>query len=424
MRRRIVRRLRRLRSRLEVRLPRSDRPLSVGEERPSEIDFDAVWQECERLYRGGLHPAVALTIFHRGQCVLDRAIGAVDHQPGRPPRGVVTTDTPFNIFSASKIVTATLVHALAEDGVLDLDAPVARYLPEFGRRGKERVLLRHLLNHSAGLADMPPRLDAVRALMSGELDWPVVWDMPLQFEPGTAVAYHPITSWFILQELIERVTGQGLQTLLHERVTAPLGIGRMGYGVPQEQVSSVAKHVSTGLRAPGVMASIFERTVGAPLERAVGLSNSEAFLTSVLPSANVCATGRELCELMQMWLNQGVGRNGARVLRPETTRRATTEVTPRQLDGTLRFPMRYGLGFMMGGMRFSLYGLNTKGAYGHLGFTGVVVYADPLRDLAVAYLNTGKPMLAPGMLQWYWVLQRLALQVPRRLSPWQVEPAD
>ena len=75
--------------------------------------------------------------------------------------------------------------------------------------------------------------------------------------------------------------------------------------------------------------------------------------------------------------------------------------------------MRYGLGVMMGGNRFSLFGLGTRGAYGHLGLSTVVVYADPARELAVAFLNTGKPMMAPGMLQWYAVLQHLAARVPK-----------
>ena len=110
--------------------------------------------------------------------------------------------------------------------------------------------------------------------------------------------------------------------------------------------------------------------------------------------------------------------DGTRVLQTKTIQNAVTDVTPVQLDGTFGFPIRYGLGVMMGGMRFSLFGLNTRGAFGHLGFTGVVVYADPVRELAVAFLNTGKPMLAPGMVRWYWILQRLTMLVPRGRLPW------
>ena len=78
--------------------------------------------------------------------------------------------------------------------------------------------------------------------------------------------------------------------------------------------------------------------------------------------------------------------------------------------------MRYGLGVMMGGDYFSLFGLGTKGVFGHLGLSNLVAYADPSRELSVAYLTTGKPMFAPGMVQWYRVMQRIANLVPRTAS--------
>jgi CubicO group peptidase (beta-lactamase class C family) len=87
--------------------------------------------------------------------------------------------------------------------------------------------------------------------------------------------------------------------------------------------------------------------------------------------------------------------------------------TPRSFDGTFGFPMRYGLGMMKGGDRFSLFGMHTRKAFGHLGFSNVLVYSDPERQLSVAFLNTGKPMLAPGMVPWAMLVQRLAAMVPR-----------
>ena len=125
------------------------------------------------------------------------------------------------------------------------------------------------------------------------------------------------------------------------------------------------------------------------------------------------STAADYARFLQMFANGGQ-LDGVRVLQPETVHRMVTEVTPRQIDSTFGFPVRYGLGVMMGGTRFSLFGLNTAGAYGHLGLSNVVVYADPARELSVAFLNTGKPILAPGMLRWYWVLQRIALMVPRQ----------
>ena len=407
----------------EVRLPVGDAEAiatlqRIGCEEPCEFDAAALWGEVVRLYQGGLHPAIGLTIFHRGRCVLDRTIGHVAHHPGQAPGPVVELDTPFNLFSASKIVTATLIHALVEDHLIDLDKRVDHYLPGFGSHGKEHIRVRHLLNHTAGIPDMPRDVDVEAALRSGQVPLESLYALRPKWEPGSAHAYHPITSWVLLQQIAEQVSGQGLQALLRARLLQPAGLSAMGYGVPADQVHRVAQHTTTGVPAPKLMADIFARTIGVGLERAVELTNSPAFLTAVLPSANVCGTGREVCAFLQLLLGGGRAVDGSRVLQTRTIERAVTDVTPVRLDGTFGFPMRYGLGMMMGGMRFSLFGLNTRGAFGHLGFTGVVVYADPVRQLAVAFLNTGKPMLAPGMVRWYWILQRLTMVVPRGQAPW------
>lgn len=406
--------------RYETTLPieEIDALVRVGDEETSPLDFDSLWAEVLRMYGGGLHPAVGLTVFHRGRCVLDRTVGHVDHQPGAPAGAVAELDTPFNLFSASKILTAMLIHGLAEDHLIDLDQRVDHYLPGFGRRGKERIRVRHLLNHTAGIPDMPTGIDFVGALRTGDIPWEALYDLEPQWEPGRAHAYHPITSWVLLQQIAEQVSGKDLQTLLRTRLIQPAGIEGLTYGVAADDVDRVAKHAYTGVPAPRLMSDIFERTIGVNLDTAVHLTNSPEFLTAILPSANICGTGRQVCQFLQLLLDGGRAVDGSRVLQERTIRTAVTDVTPVQFDGTFGFPMRYGLGMMMGGMRFSLFGLNTRGAFGHLGFTGVVVYADPVRELAVAFLNTGKPMLAPGMVRWYWILQRLAMLVPRRQLPW------
>lgn len=404
----------------EVRLPVGElAPLvRIGAEEHAGLDVEPLWEEVLRMYAGGLHPAVGLTVFHRGRCVLDRTVGHVHHQPGEPAGPVLELDTPFNLFSASKIVTAMLIHGLVEDHRIDLDRRVAHYLPDFGTHGKDQIRVRHLLQHTAGIPDIPPGVDVEAALRSGELPLQPLYELRPKWEPGTAHAYHPITSWVLLQQIAEQVSGRDLQTLLRERLIEPAGLGGLTYGVPAAEVDRVAQHACTGLPAPKLADDIFRRTIGVGLDRAVELTNSPDFLTAVLPSANVCATGRQVCGFLQLLLDGGRARDGTRVLQQRTIEHAVGDVTPVRLDGTFGFPMRYGLGVMMGGMRFSLFGLNTRGAFGHLGFTGVVVYADPQRELAVAFLNTGKPMLAPGMVRWYWILQRLTMLVPRRAAPW------
>lgn len=379
----------------------------VGDEDPGGFPADGVWADIVRLYETGLHPAIGLCVLYRGRPVLHRTIGHLLNRPDTDDVGdVVTPDTLFSMFSASKIVSAMLLHSLVEEGAVRLDERMVEYLPELVSRGKEAIRIRHLLNHTAGIPDMPRGMDIERAIEAGRIDFRELDALRPSHPPGTYAAYAPMTNWVLLAEVARRVTGHDLRTELSRRFLEPLGFDHLSYGVRPEDRGRVARHAVTGLPVPGVMSGIFERTIGVPFERAVELSNGEKFMSAVLPSVNVTGTILEMTRFMQMLLNGG--RLGdTQVMSSRTIRRAVTEVTPRQFDGTFGFPMRYGLGPMMGGTRFSLFGLGTRGAFGHLGLSAVVVYADPRRHLAVSFLNTGKTMAAPGMLQWAWCLQRI-----------------
>lgn len=386
----------------------------IGEEADTAMPRESLWAEVEALYQTGLHPAIALNVRHRGEVILDRTIGHVRHEPGEAPGAVATPDTRFSLFSGSKILTSTLVHALHEDGLLSIDDTVASYLPEFARHGKGGICIRHLLQHTAGIPNMPDGVDIESMLPTGRMDMEPLYDLRPLSAPGDKVAYHPLTSWFLVERIVEQVTGTDLRTAAEARILHPLGLHSMSYGAPEAHRHEVARHAVTGPPTPAPVARIFERTIGVDLDQAIRLTNSEDFLTHVLPSANVVSTPSDATGFMQMLLNGGE-LNGRRVLREETVARMVGEVTRPRIDGTFGFPIRYGLGVMMGGMRFSLFGLNTRGAFGHLGLSNVVVYADPARELSVAFLNTGKPLLAPGMLRWYWVMQRIAMAVPRNM---------
>ncbi len=383
-----------------------------GQESPSDLPLWRAWRDVQAMYRTGLHPAIALHVMHRRRVVMDRTIGHLVNEPGGPTGPVATPQTLFNLFSASKIITAALVHALVDDGLLRIDMPVVDVLPEFSSHGKDRILLRHLLNHTAGIPHMPQGVDLDALIDAGRFPVELLWDLRPTHPPGRRVAYHPMTSWFLIQELAERVTGEGLRPLLRRRLLDPLGFAHLDYGVRPDQVPDVALHALTGPPVPGVMDRIFTRTVGVGVDDAVRLTNDPRFLTAVLPSANVIATPAEVSRFLSMLLAGGE-LDGVRVLSHRAVRAMTTAATPRAFEGTFGFPMRYGLGVMMGGRRFSLFGLNTAGAFGHLGLSNVVVFADPARDLVVTFLNTGKPMMDPGMLRWYRVLQRIASIVPR-----------
>ncbi len=392
--------------------PSSRAVMRVGEEVPSAFPTERVWRSVRRLYKHGLHPAIALHVRYRGEVVCDRTLGHVQHDPGEPPGPIVTPDTLFNLFSASKIVTAAVIHALVDDGTLDLDLPVAHWLPGFAQQGKHGILLRHLLSHTAGIQEMPAGMDLRQMLRAGRIDLEPLLAMPALAPPGRQNAYHAMSSWFLLEGVVEAATGKGLRDLLRTHIREPMGLPNLDYGVPEARLGEVARHAVTGPPVPSFMSDIFKRSIGLGFTDAITISNDPDFLTATLPSANVVATPRETTAFMQMLLDGGVY-GGERILSPEAVRRLTTRATPVRIDRIMQMPMAYGMGVMMGGDAFSLYGLGTGGAFGHLGLSTVVVYADPRRELAVAFLNTGKPMMAHGMLTWYAVLQQIALSVPR-----------
>jgi len=123
---------------------------------------DRIWNAAQRLYRSGMHPALALCVRRHGQVLLDRAIGhASGNGPGDPPDTPavpLTPDSPFVTLSASKAVTAMVIHLLDQRNLLRLDDPVCEYIPEFGANGKQWITIRHVLIHRAGIQNLPPEV--------------------------------------------------------------------------------------------------------------------------------------------------------------------------------------------------------------------------------------------------------------------------
>ena len=132
----------------------------------------------------------------------------------------------------------------------------------------------------------------------------------------------------------------------------------------------------------------------------------------MIPAANIVATAEELSAFYQCLLNEGE-LYGVRIFEPRTVRHATAEQSYWELDLTLGLPLRYGLGFMLGGELVSLFGPDTPRAFGHLGFTNIISWADPDRALSVALLTTGKPFLSLHVLQLWQFLIRVGWAFPR-----------
>lgn len=383
---------------------------SVGdEEEPHGVDRSAIeslWRTTEGLYRSGAHPAVALCIRHNGRRVLNRAVGYAagggPEDPRDTPTVPVSVDTPMCLFSASKAICAMVIHKLDEENALRLDDRVCDYVPEFSRHGKHLVTLRHVLSHRAGVPNLPPAaLDLDLLARPGEVI-DLLCESELIARPGRVLAYHAVTGGFILAEVVRRVTGRDIRQCFEEKIGGPLGMRYLGFGVRPDDVGRVAENAFTGLPVVPPLKQVLRRALGADLREVVDLSNDRRFLEGIIPSANTCATADEVSRFYECLLQSGAWQ-GREVFAPATIRRATAEQSIWEIDLTLGMPIRYGLGFMLGGKTVSLFGRDNPFAFGHLGLSNVFGWADPERAISVALLTTGKGVIGPhvgSLLRW------------------------
>jgi CubicO group peptidase (beta-lactamase class C family) len=200
--------------------------------------------------------------------------------------------------------------------------------------------------------------------------------------------------------------------VLEEEILGPLGIEHCSYGVAPEDLGRVARSYGTGLPVLPPISMLLERALGLPVDRVIDAGNDPRFLTAVVPSGNVVTSAPELSRFFEL-LRCGGELDGVRVLEPQTIRRACTEHSYREIDFTLGFPTRYGLGVMLGAKVLSLYGPDTEKAFGHLGFTNMIGWADPERALAGALLTSGKPILYPELPRFLMLSQRITSESPK-----------
>ena len=383
---------------------------------PAEVgltaaDVDAIWNSVVLLYRSGLHPAIGVCVRRHGKVVLDRAIGHLrgnaPDDPADVPPVPIRHDSLFNLYSASKAVTAMVIHLLDQRGMLHLDDRIVEYIPEFGRHGKEGATIRHLLSHRAGIPAIPGHRGSLEVLIDPERVVALLCDARPVSVPGRQLSYHAVTSGFLLGEIVRRVTGRDIRRYLRDEILDPLGFAAFDYGVDASRVRDVAVNAFTGLPPFPPASWMLERSLGVGAREATALSNDPRFLTAIIPSGNIISSANEASRFFQLLLNEG-DLDGVRIYEGRTVRRAVAEQSYLIVDSYLGLPVRYAMGFMLGSDAFSLYGPHSARAYGHIGFTAVSVYADPERAISVAILTSGKPFITPGQLLW--------LNVPRTIA--------
>jgi CubicO group peptidase (beta-lactamase class C family) len=395
---------------------------TVGEEAPAasaglrERAVSRIWQVAQKLYQSGVHPAVQVCVRRNGVVILDRALGHArgngPHDSGGSEKVRATPATPFLIYSGSKAITAFVVHLLHERGALDIADPVCAYIPEYARHGKEQITIGHVLAHRAGVPSLPREAFDLDRVLDREFMLEHLCDARPFAKPGRFLAYHAVSGGYILGEVVHRATGKDIRAVLSEEILAPLDFRWNSYGVRREDIPKVALNYVTGPRTVPPLSQLISRALGLGFDQLVDASNDERLLTAIVPAGNVITTANELSRFYEIF-RRGGELDGVRIMRPETVRRAMTEQSRLELDLSLGWPTRFGYGLMLGSQLLSLYGRDTQHAFGHLGFTNMLGWADPERGLACAVMTNGKPLLYPELYRFYGLMQQITTESPK-----------
>jgi CubicO group peptidase (beta-lactamase class C family) len=313
--------------------------------------FEGVADAFERNFAAHGEVGAAFCAFVDGEPVVDLWGGYADPSKVRPWR----EDTLATVYSGTKGLTATCMLRLIERGLLDLDAPVCSYWPEFAAAGKEGILVRHAVSHSAGLPGLTTPVSGQEVGDSVRMAQLVAAQVPLS-APGEAVAYHALTFGWLCGELLRRVDGRSIGRFWREEVAEPLRLDAW-IGLPEEhepRVAVLALGDSAGKLppylppgAPG--ATERERVVwsmiGNPpgLLGSVELTNSRAWRAGEVPAANGVASARAMARLYGALACGGV-LDDVRVLQSETVALGARELA-RGEDPYLGGTRRWGVGF-------------------------------------------------------------------------------
>ena len=192
-----------------------------GDEEGSADAADLLWERVEALYRTGMHPGIQVCIRHQGDVVLNRAIGhAQGVRPGHrfdPDQAVpMRLDTPINLFSAAKAVTAMVMHKLEEMGVLSLDDRVSDYIPGFAEHGKGDITIRQVLSHRAGIPTLPKEAFDLELLTDPDWMEGMICDLRPSGVVGGPPAYHAVVGGFVMEVVAQYAAGKSLREVVEE----------------------------------------------------------------------------------------------------------------------------------------------------------------------------------------------------------------
>jgi CubicO group peptidase (beta-lactamase class C family) len=311
--------------------------------------FEPVREAFAGNFEKGLELGASVAVTRDGESVVDLWAGDAD------PRGTAwDRDTIVNVYSTTKTMAAISVLILADRGEVDLDAPVARYWPEFAQGGKEGVLVRHVMSHSAGLSGFEPKLETAEELydwdaICGRLAAQTPW-----WEPGSRSGYHAVTQGYLQGEIVRRVVGKSIGTFFREEIATPLGAD-FHIGLDPAHDARVGELIPPG-KPLGEDSPPDADSVAARTMRSVGLTGAEprteGWRRAEIPAAGGIGNARSVARIHSA-LACGGEVDGVRLMSDATVGRILEEQT-RGTDLVMGVPFVFGMGFGLNDASFPI----------------------------------------------------------------------
>jgi CubicO group peptidase (beta-lactamase class C family) len=357
--------------------------------------FERVREEFERNFKEREEVGASVCATLDGETVVDLWGGTADVDTGAPWK----EDTVSIVFSATKGATALCAHILASRGLLDIDAPVVKYWPEFGKAGKENITVKMLLNHQAGLSHVRKPLP-----QGAYYDWDIMVhaleEQEPFWEPGTRHGYQFVVFGWLVGEVVRRVSGRSLGRFFQDEVARPLGLD-FWIGLPEEIEPRVSKVIMfdpqqmmdtpfmrTAMMDPNSIQSLCFTNDGGTLS--VAGVDARAFHAAEVGGAGGITNARGLAG-MYAPLACGGSLKGVDLVDCDTLARISAVSSATSQDMTLLIPIRFALGFIKSydnrrqppGMQDSV--ILSEEAFCHPGMGGSIGFADPRERMSFGY---------------------------------------
>lgn len=317
----------------------------------------------------GLHPGAAMAVYRNGILMLDLYGGVANKETNEP----VNRNTLFVIFSSTKPIASFCWHILWERGQIELGHFITDYWPEFGKNGKSKITVRHILTHTGGFPQTPGELTAEKMVEWDAATTAMENAVPI-YQPGEVIAYHPLNFGWVTGEVVKRVDGRNISRFLREEVTNPLGMKDFFLGLPPEQEHRVAKlHAMEDCESPDTV-EIFNRPQSHQ---------------GIIPAANGICTARDLARFYAM-LSTGGSLDGANIIRSGVIK-SVAAIQEEGIDRTNGREVKLGLGFAIDDPRMGTQRGSTRynHSIGHGGLGSSIGWVDLESRLAVAIITNG-----------------------------------